>query len=244
MKATVRNCLSPIAAVVTLVIGIGFVAAIRAVASVFSTPVSVTPVLRVETTNRFDPFSAPKLKASRTEFSCYDLSILPIWHELKNDNAFKERLQFSDGVANCSEMLETKKADLNRDNTDEFLVRGKGPVLCGGIGNCNYWVFEVKNGAVRKLLAGVHEADAHEFGVDEVQKSRTRGYSDILLTDRNGQNDLRFQTYRFDGTAYIESRCMSEVPRLLRDGAGSWELITCEEYYRRRDEMREAISHM
>lgn len=240
MQISSRHFISPLVAVITLALGVAFAGATNAILSLLSFQAIGGGVIReaplvVRPGDNTDPIAS-----SKPELSCYDLDILPVWHELKNDARFKERLQFYAGPLNCSEMVQVKRLDLNRDGNDESLVSGKG-TLCGATGNCVYWVFGLKDGVVRTVLVAVHETDAHEFGVDEVHKSRTRGYSDILLTDRNGQNVLSFRTYRFDGTQYVESRCMAEVPRLLRDGAGSWELITCDEFYRRSDQMRESL---
>ncbi|PYS99760.1 MAG: hypothetical protein DMF63_09645 [Acidobacteria bacterium] len=238
MQISGRHFISPLAAVLTLTIGLAVAAAINTNFSLFSSSAVVpnkVPVV-VRPAENADPPVRQKV-----EMSCYDLSILPIWHELKNDSSFKERLQFASGLVDCSEMLQVTKTDLNRDGNDEFLVRGKGTAQCGGIGNCGYWIFELKNGVVRKLLEATHQADQYEFGVDEVQKSRAHGYPDILLTDRNGQFVLFFRSYRFDGSQYTESRCMSEVPKSLRDGAGSWEVITCNEFYLRWDSMRRSL---
>ena len=249
MQSRARIYLSPIAALVTLAIGVGFVRAAETVVSLFE-PAAFTgresPMeenIGVTSTENFKSFLPERTTRGRV-LACYDPAVLQIWQELKTDIGFRERLQLSTGLFNCSEMVQVNRLDLNRDGNQEFLVRGKGTVQCAGIGNCGYWIFEIKDGVVRRLMSSVHEADAHEFGVDEVQASGTRGYSDILLASRDGQNVKHFQTYVFDGTAYVKARCMSEVPRPLRDGSGSWELITCEEFYRRRDEMRETVARM
>ena len=237
MQISARHFISPLAAVVTLGIGVAVVAAMNTFFSLFSpSAVANETALVVRPWNNTDP-----IKPLKPELSCYDLNILPIWQELKNNPRFKERLGFSAGNIDCSEMLQVVKVDLNRDGNDEFLVRGKGSVQCGPTGNCGYWIFELRNGVAQLLLATVHQADQYEFGVDEVQQSRARGYPDILVTERNGQYVLFFQTYRFDGSQYIEAQCMSEVPKSLRDGAGSWQVITCDEFYLRRDEMRRSL---
>ena len=216
-------------------------------ASAFALGVAVSAIRQAAAREVNTPAERPiehsdPIAPAKRELFCYDPYILPVWQEVKVDPAFNERLRVATGAVSCSEIVEIKKLDLNRDGTEEYLVRGKGEILCGGIGNCNYWIFEKKNGKIRKLLTAVHEADQYELGVDEVQKSRTRNYSDILLAARDAQNVLRFFTYRFDGNEYVQSRCMAEVPKLLRDGAGSWELMTCEEHDRRRDELRNSLA--
>ena len=221
-----------------MAIGIAFAVILQFLFSSFSAGPSAVSEAPLPIRGPLESVNAPK---GVLELPCYDLDILPIWHELKKDSRFTGALRHSTGLVDCSEMVQVKRLDLNQDGTEEFLVRGKGPVQCGGIGNCNYWIFEYGHGSTRKLLASAHEADAHEFGVDEVQKSRNRGYSDFLLASYDAQLVLHFQTFRFDGTEYVESQCMSEVPRLLRDGPGSRDLITCEEFYRRRDQMRRAV---
>ena len=241
MNQITRIVLHVFVGLVTTALGMAFVLAIQALLSVIPAPVAqgvafheALIVRPGENTDRIRPQS--------TELSCYDLNILPIWSELKRDQQFNERLRLSSGRFDCAEMLQVKRLDLNRDGIEEFLVRGKGPVLCGGIGNCGYWIFQLRGRSVNTLLVKVHEADAYEFGVDEVQLPRNHGYPDILLTDRDGQHVLKFRTHRFDGTKYVESQCMAEVPKSLREGAGSMQLVTCDEFYRRGDQMREELS--
>src|SRR4030095_9755279 len=156
---------------------------------------------------------------------------LPIWHELKGDEVFKDMLSDSTGVMNCSDMIEIAKVDLNGDGNKEFLVRGKGPHLCSATGNCGYWVFEERDSRFRKLLASTDYVEVVGLE-DPVQKSRTRGYSDLLLKGHSSASETSYRTYAFDGQQYVETRCTYERPKYFREGEGAWELVTCEEFER------------
>ena len=232
-----RSIIAPLLGIAAFIASIAVVSMVRTVAAAFN-PVVITRSTSADPTWKS---ILPPMDAGRLELSCYDAHILPVWHDLKNDSEFKQHLRIYSGITSCSEMVEIRKVDLNRDGKDEFLIRGKGTFGCGPTGNCLYWIFERKNGSFFLLLATSHVADQHEFGVDEIQKPRAFGYPDILLTSYDGQNVLHFRTYRFNGSEYVESRCMSEVPRMLSEGPGSWDLITCDEFYRRRDEIRRAV---
>ena len=239
MERTVRVYLSPVVALVTLVIGVGFVRAAETVISLFEPAAVVSReqlteenigVRSSENFKSFEQHDSASVTHGRV-LSCYDPTILPIWPELKHDEGFKDRL-YQTGVMNCSDMVEIEKVDLNFDGSAEFLVRGKGPYLCSAVGNCGFWIFEETKSRPRTLLSASDNSDISQPG-DQVSRARTRGYSDILLKGHFSAAETGYYTYKFDGQKYVESRCMYEVPKPRRQGEGSWELITCQEFERR-----------
>jgi len=235
MEITARHFISPVAALVTLAIG---VAAVEGVA-MFSSPLQTAPhtgsqneSAKQETHDFFAPPPAAMPEERATELSCYDPNILPIWSELKKDPEFVERTSGWYAVINCSEALDIKRVDLNRDGNAEFLVRGKSVPLCGAVGNCAFWVFEKRKARIVKILSASDYVDVAELG-DQVMRSRTRGYSDLLLRGHFSAAETGYYTYKFNGKRYVEARCMYEVPNRTRGTEGGWEMITCEEFERR-----------
>jgi len=236
MQLTSRTFVSPLAAVITLAIGIAVVAAMKTFLSLFSSPAVVTDVVKHDAPLIVRPHdNTDAIAPQKLELSCYDLNILPIWQALKKDSVFKERLQYSSGSLNCSEMLEVLRFDLNQDGKDEVIAQGKGLELCTPTGNCSFWVFELKKSGARTLLADYdfYPGLYPEFG-EQVQKSRTKGYSDILLAGHSKSDETSYRTFKYDGEKYFESRCLYEIPKMDRQREGSWELVACRELDRRR----------
>lgn len=237
MERIARVYLSPVVALVTLVIGVGFVRAAETIISFFEPAALVSREqpseenIGVTSSENFKSFEPERTTQGRV-LACYDPTILPIWPELKRDEEFKDRMDQRTGVMNCSDMLEVKKVDLSFDGKAEFLVGGKGPYLCGAVGNCGFWIFEETKSRPRILLSASDYVDISELG-DQVLRTRTNGYSDILLKGHFSAAETGYYTYKFDGQKYVESRCMYEAPKLHRGGEGSWELITCQEFVRR-----------
>src|SRR4030095_11597368 len=114
MQRTARVYLSPIAALVTVAIGVGFVRAAETVASLFEPAALVNREqppeenIGVTSTENFNSFLPQRTTHGRV-LACYDPNILPIWHELKGDEVFKDMLSDSTGVMNCSDMIEIAK---------------------------------------------------------------------------------------------------------------------------------------
>jgi hypothetical protein len=226
MNQTVRVFLHVLVAAVTMAIGIAFFAMTQLFVSLRPTPQAEATepprsVLRPVESDR--PLTV-------LELSCYDPHILRIWHELRHDEEFNDRLRFSTGMLNCSEMLLVKGVDLNGDGNDEILVRGKGPQLCGATGNCGYWVFALTKARVRMLLSASDHTETYELG-EEVQPSRSRGYADLILDRHHGAAETSFRTYRFDGIGYGESRCVYER---RFPGEGRRKVMTCADLDSRR----------
>ena len=237
MKLRGEHFTGPLFASFTLLVGIGCVAGIGYLASLFSERepaiVQSSEPLKPAT---YDFFSAPKVAPEEPvypkELSCYDLTILPIWNVLKNDEQFKERVGYSDDSPDCSEMLEIERVDLNRDGRKEILVRGKNFHLCSGVGNCAFWVLEEGRTRPRVLLSSSDYADVSDVG-EQVLKTRSNGYSDLLVRGHFSAAETGHYTYKFDGKKYVEAKCMYEVPMPEAVEPVAWEMITCEEFNRR-----------
>ena len=236
MKLKAEDFAGPLLGFATLAVGVGFVAAIAYLASLFTAGASIVQPATTPKPETYDFFSAPKVapieEPLRQELSCYDLHLLPVWNALKNDDEFSERVGHSNDSANCSDMLEVERVDLNRDGRKELLVRGKNFHLCGATGNCGFWVFEEGRTRPRMLLSASDYVDIAELG-QQVLRSRTHGYSDLLLKGHFSAAETGHYTYKFDGQKYIQKRCMYEVPKYDRSNEVSWEMITCEEFDRR-----------
>lgn len=233
MHTTARVYLSPIAALVTLAIGVSFVYAARSVA-VFYEPrqeQATEENIGVTSTENFKSLLPQKITQSHA-LACYDPTILPIWHELKKDKVFTDLLGSSSGVVNCSDIIGIEKADLDGDGNEDFLVRGNSPHLCSATRDCGFWVFEEEVSQFRKLLASTDYVDVVGLE-DPVQKSGSHGYSNLMLKGHRSANETTFRTYEYNGRQYVETRCMDEVPKYRREGEGTMELIPCAELERR-----------
>ncbi|HVF31167.1 MAG TPA: hypothetical protein VNA22_09355 [Pyrinomonadaceae bacterium] len=216
-------------AAVTMSIGIAFVITLQLIGFMFAEHPALpapaggpAPVLR--------PLERLGVAPGVLELSCYDPHILPIWSELKKDEQFEQRLDGETGRLNCSEMLEVRRLDLNRDGSEEVIARGKGPDLCSATGNCGFWVFEHENGRTLVLLSGSSYVEANEIGSEILRWSRTRSYDDILLTGHSSAAETSYRTYKFDGRRYAEARCMYQVPSYHSPGGREMEWITCSAY--------------
>lgn len=218
MKISIRNLLGPVAGVMALVIGLALVGAIDALSSVFGTAAQQVSSQTAEAE------AAPEPR----EFSCYDAAILPVWKELRQDEAFKKMTYALSGKHDCSAMLDVKTIDLNNDRRDEYLVRGKSFEVCS-VEGCGFWIFENRSGKLVTLLSAVDYENASEIG-DQIMRSRNGRYSDILLRTFLTDVTTRFITYRFDGKKYVESRCVYELPKFERNTEGSREFMSCADF--------------
>jgi hypothetical protein len=233
MKVSARVYLSPMAALVTMAIGVGVVWAGGTVATLFESrpEEAVEENIGVSSTENFKSFQKPKATHGRV-LACYDPTILPLWHELKNDEVFNDLLSNSHGVMNCSDMIAVDRVDLDGDGSGEFVVRGKSPYLCSASSDCGFWVFEKKVSQLRKILAATDYVQV--VGLENpVQNSGSNGYSNLLLMAHPSASQTSYRTFAYDGGQYVETRCVFEVPKYGRKGEGSMELIPCAEFGRR-----------
>jgi hypothetical protein len=239
MQISARHLFSPLAAVVTLVIGVAVVVGFdtlttlsqkRTTQTTAAKPSEAVPIAQPDF---FATTPPPVAQPPPRALSCYDMNILPIWHELKKDEEFKDRVGYSSDSPDCSAMLEIETVDLNSDGKREFLARGKDFPLCSPVGNCGFWIFEKKGSRFRKLFSSSDYVDISALG-EQVLRTRTKGYADLLLRGHFSAAETGYYTYKFNGRRYVESRCRYKVPSY--DGGGSpssWEMITCDEFDRR-----------
>ena len=230
MKITPLTFFNVLVGVTTMTIGIALVMGIQLFLSLISGQTAAAQtgepyeVLIARPGENSDRPVEPKL-----ELSCYDLDILPVWHELKKDQQFMMLLRSSTGLLNCSEIISVRRVDLNGDHDPEIFVRGKSSALCTPAGNCGFWVFAHDGDGVKKLLAASDYLQV--AGLEEpVQKLTTGGYSDLLLKHKRSSVEIAYLRYAFDGRRYNESGCMYEVPRYTREREGGWQFVSCQEF--------------
>ena len=234
MNTTVRFVLSLALALLTFFIGVGVVRAAEMIASLLSAPayVELPENIGVSSSENFHALMPPGGEVTVGEgrvLSCYDPNILRVWKELKKDEVFKALLSRATGHMSCSAILLTTERDLNNDGKKEILATAKGPLLCGKADTCGFWVFEAGNAKLKTLLAVDGALSGMTLG-EEVQRTRTRGYTDVVVALDMFTNQTNFRTYKFDGKQYVESSCSYEVMKWPRDGEGLWKLISCKEF--------------
>lgn len=141
--------------------------------------------------------ASPKKEVPQNPF-CRDTKILPIWNQLINDKTFKDWEADSRDSLDCSEMLDVKQLDLNRDGQKEILLRGKNSNLCSPVGNCAFWIYSKNGKKYRKLIHSTDFWEITKMG-NQVRKSKTKGYFDILLKGHMSASDTNYDFYKFDG---------------------------------------------
>lgn len=166
-------------------------------------------------------------KAKNTPPFCRDKRILPVWKLLSKDEYFRERKPFR--TLNCADMFEILYFDLNEDGKNEILLRGKGPDLCGAVGNCGFWIFEKKERKYRKILSDADFVDITEMG-NQIRREKTNGYHTIMTKSHWNASDTRHSTFTFNGHKYIESSCLVDSYIRGTSPNAKWKFITCREH--------------
>jgi hypothetical protein len=88
--------------------------------------------------------------------------------------------------------------DLNSDGTPEVVAQGL--VNCGATGNCPFWVLQKSNPGYEVLLEG----EAHAF---TIQRSRTNGFCDIVLSTHGSYSSGGLTTYQYQEGVYKDVGC-------------------------------------
>lgn len=158
-----------------LVFGIGFLAGIGSSMLTHRTKVPQPPAIptaiavdQLVPNKGYDFLSQPRITAewkpdaTIEKTPCRNPKILPIWNAIRRDKELREDLDTEQ--TDCAGIFELKNVDLNQDGKMEILVRGLAPPMCGGTGNCRFWVFEKKGGSFRILLSSSDDADRTEIG--------------------------------------------------------------------------------
>jgi hypothetical protein len=164
---------------------------------------------------------------------CRDKRILPVWNQLVNDKTFKEWEADARDSLDCALMLDVKELDLNRNGRKEILLRGNNSNLCSPVGNCGFWIYEKKGRKYRKLLASTDFWEITAMG-EQVKKSTTNGYFDILLKGHFTASDTTYDVYEFNGTKYKQSKCSVETPIPGSSDNPKWKFLDCKEFFKRR----------
>lgn len=179
-------------------------------------------------------FSAEQVQEKKipTKPFCKDDKILPIWNQLLKDKNFQDWERISDESLDCADMLEIKEIDLNQDNQKEILLRGKNFYLCSAVGNCAFWIYEKKSKRYEKALYSTDYIDITEMG-EQIKKTRTNNYSDILLKGHLTAADTSYDFYKFDGKRYKRKKCLVNTYVRGTSDNPQWEFVGCKEFYKR-----------
>lgn len=94
-----------------------------------------------------------------------------------------------------------KYVDLSGDGKPEVIAQaGAEETGCSPTGNCPFWIFHRRGTSYEVLLKG----EAQTF---TIQHTRTKGYSDIILTRHDSASESEAREYKFDGNFYREGAC-------------------------------------
>lgn len=180
------------------------------------------------------PFDSSQIQEEKpTKPFCYDKDILPVWKVLLKDKYFWAQSPFSlEGKLGCEDLLEIKRVDLNHDGNKEILVRAINGNLCSAVGNCRFWIYETNGGKYRKLLDETDYTDVSKLG-EQILKTKTNGYSDILLKGHFTAADTTYGFYRFDGKKYKLGKHLVHACTVCVGDNPKWEFITWKEFRRR-----------
>ncbi|MEK7724596.1 MAG: hypothetical protein AAB336_09635 [Acidobacteriota bacterium] len=176
----------------------------------------------------FDPSQKQEEKPNKP--FCYDKNFLPIWKVLLKDKDFQEWEPISEYSLDCKDMLEIKKIDLNQDGTVEILLRGNNFNLCSPVGNCAFWIFEKRSKNYRKILYSTDYIDVSKLG-QQILKTKTNGYSDILLKGHLSASDTSYRFFTFDGRKYKISKDLVEACIVCVGENPKWEMMTAKKYW-------------
>ena len=188
-----------------------------------------------------DFFSLPKISPSPSpspqppadeaprEISCdHDRILGPVWKILMKGASFRESVIGSD-ASYCEDVLDVALIDVNGDAQPEIFLWAKTFAFCGAVGNCDIWIFQKRGSKYRMLLHGDDYIDRAVMG-EQLLRTKTRGYYDLLLKGHFSAAHTSFSYYKFDGRRYVEERCLYEVPKYDTRNELDSEMITCKEF--------------
>lgn len=99
-----------------------------------------------------------------------------------------------------------KLIDLDQDGTPEVVAQAM--VACGASGNCPFWLLRKKAEGYTLLLEDTVETFT-------VQKTRTNGFSDIVLASHDSAFEETIDVYRYEGGEYKDVGCYDAVVAVL-----------------------------
>lgn len=230
---------------IRLLIGIitfGLGSLVVSFSSSFSTPQvpsqsieSFTTPNRRQLDGKYDFYQPPppEIKPEEEkELTCRDRRILPVWRIIKRDIDLRDSWSIEE--RDCANLFEAKYLDLNADGTKEIIVWGPP---CGGVGNCAFWIFQKKSRGYTTILSLTDYIDASEMG-DQIKKSQTNGYLDILLKGHMNARDTNYTTYKFDGRRYRQARSLIRTSNSEISGRPQWKFVSEDEYEKMYPEMQ------
>lgn len=162
---------------------------------------------------------------------CNSPKISKIWNLLQNDSDFKEWNAITTDSLDCEEFLEIEEIDLNQDGKQELLLRGKNN-LCSAVGNCAFWIYANGSKSYKKLLYATDYSESDDFG-KQIKATKTNKFSDILLKSHLTASDTTYETYKFDGKKYKQSKCLVETPVVGTGENPKLEFVGCKEFFKR-----------
>jgi hypothetical protein len=104
-------------------------------------------------------------------------------------------------LAKIAAKTRIKYMDLNGDAKPEVIAQaGAEETGCSPTGNCPFWILHRQGTSYEVLLEG----EAQTF---TIQRTRTKGYSDIVLSRHGSASESEAREYTFDGSFYREGPC-------------------------------------
>lgn len=197
--------------------------------------ISAPKTIQSFSNNKIEQF-APTYIQEKTEQEipfCRNKKILPIWKEVIKTENFREWLSTPYESKDCNDLLDIKEFDLNNDGQKEILVRGKNSLnLCGGVGNCVFWVFAKNGNKYKTLLFSTDYADITDLP-NQVKKTKTNGYFDIVLKGHMTARDTTYNFYKFDSKKYKEGKCLVDTFIEYKDDKPIYGFMSCKKFFKR-----------
>ena len=183
-----------------------------------------------------EPLVSPSpIPAEPTKPFCRDKRILPVWNQIKrkvDKEQWKHAIEFT-GIADCSKFLEAMYFDLDRDGRSEILVRASCTPFCGATGNCSFWIFKKVGQSYKEILETGDYVDIVDMG-DQILRTKTNGFNDILVKSHLNASDTAYSTYRHNGRKYVLRSDLVSAHHYDKNGKVYWKFITLEEWSERR----------
>jgi len=95
--------------------------------------------------------------------------------------------------------LGAHEISLGAGRANVLAIQGRGDCFCSPTGNCELWIYRVRHGAYRQLLA---IGTVQIFGF---VKSATNGYPDLVAWSHGSATDYEVRLFRFNGHRYEDS---------------------------------------
>ena len=181
----------------------------------------------------------PKIEQRKkpTRPICKDRRILPVWRPILRKATIQEWKDSiaSHGVADCSKLFEVVYFNLNQRGPNEILVRANGGFpFCGATGNCSVWVFQKRGGRYVEILEAHDLFDVIPMG-NQVLRSRSNGYHDLLMHYHHSASETGKTTYRWNGKRYAIAADLVTIARYGPNKSIVERTITCKQYLKEQE---------